>query len=407
VVRVLFAAPFARTATLRFARALGELPGVRLALVTQEPLERVPEVLRERLAGHWRVADCRDPAQLVAAARGVVGQIGGPPERLLGILEHLQVPLAQAREALGLPGLSVEAAHNFRHKSRMKTVLRDAGLPCARYRLVHGEVEAKVFARETGFPLVVKPPEGAGAQGTHRLDDGAALDEALALFRPSVERPLLLEEFMAGEEYSFDSVLVRGRPVWHSVSRYLPAPLEVLRNPWIQWCVLLPREIDGPPWSDVVTPGFAAVRALGLTTGLSHLEWFRLRDGRIAISEVGARPPGAQLTSLLSWAHDHDFYRAWAHLMVFDEFHPPERHHAVGAAYLRGQGRGRVKAVHGVEEVQRELGHLVVEAELPRSGQAPTGTYEGEGYVIVRHPDTAVVEQALARIVRGLSVELG
>jgi hypothetical protein len=47
-----------------------------------------------------------------------------------------------------------------------------------------------------------------------------------------------------------------------------------------------------------------------------------------------------------------------------------------------------------------------VEARLPEPGQ-PAGTdYLGEGYAIVRDPDTAVVEDALQRIVSGVRVEL-
>ena len=39
-------------------------------------------------------------------------------------------------------------------------------------------------------------------------------------------------------------------------------------------------------------------------------------------------------------------------------------------------------------------------------GQAPTGTYEGEGYVILRHPETAVVERALKHLISTVRVEL-
>ena len=124
----------------------------------------------------------------------------------------------------------------------------------------------------------------------------------------------------------------------------MPSPLEVLENDWIQWCVLLPRDISGPEFDPIREAGFAAIEALGLQTGLSHMEWFRLANGSIAISEVGARPPGAQISSLLSYAHDIDFYEAWPRLMVFGEFDPPERRYAAGAAYIRGQGRGRSRA---------------------------------------------------------------
>ena len=44
---------------------------------------------------------------------------------------------------------------------------------------------------------------------------------------------------------------------------------------------------------------------------------------------------------------------------------------------------------------------------MPQSGQSPSGTYEGDGFVIVRHPDTAVVERALSMLVSNIRVELG
>jgi hypothetical protein len=183
--------------------------------------------------------------------------------------------------------------------------------------------------------------------------------------------------------------------------------LEVLENPWIQWAVLLPRSIDGPEYDGIRDAAARGLRALGMDTGFSHMEWFRLREGRIALSEVAARPPGAQFTSLLSYAHDIDMYEAWARLEILGEFEAPQRRHAVGAAYLRGQGTGVVRGVHGLETLQRELGDLVVEARLPHEGQPRAESYEGEGYIILRHDDTEVVAAALRRVVEVARVELG
>ena len=213
-----------------------------------------------------------------------------------------------------------------------------------------------------------------------------------------------------GEEHTFDSVQVGGTTVWASVADYLPPPLDVLRNPWIQWTVLLPRELDDPRYAAIRDVGPAAVRALGVRDGLTHMEWFRRADGTVAVSEVGARPPGAQLSSMLGYVHDVDFYRTWCELVLLDRFDPPERKYASGCVYLRGQGpQGRpsqVRAVHGVEELQRRLGHLVVEARLPAPGQPASSDYTGEGYVIVRHPETAVVRDALQQIAEEIRVEL-
>jgi hypothetical protein len=403
---VVFAAPWFTENASRFIEAIAGVPDVRLAVVTQDRQENLAAHIRDRVAAHWRVEDVFDVGQVVGAARTLSAHFG-PIHRLFGTFEQLQVPLAEAREVLGVEGMPVEAAHNFRDKARMKTVLRDAGVPCARHRLVEDEAGAMIFAGEVGFPLVVKPPAGAGAQGTYRVEDVTSLREALRLTQPRAGLPVLLEEFVVGDEHSFETISIEGRAVWHSLTHYYPTPLEVLRNPWIQWCVVLPREVDDPKYDDIRAAAFSALEALGMDTGLSHMEWFRRRDGSVAISEVGARPPGAQITTLVSRANDIDFLGAWARVMIYGEFTPPERRYAVGAAYLRGQGTGQVKAIHGLDAAERELGRLVVDVKLPHPGQHPTGSYEGEGYVILRHPETQVVEQALLRLVSLIRVELG
>jgi D-alanine-D-alanine ligase-like ATP-grasp enzyme len=402
---IIFAAPFFMDATLRFLRSSTQLPGVDLTLVSQDPLEKLPADLRGRIAGHWRVDDALDPQQLVAAATELQRRFG-KASRFFGPLEQLQVPLAVAREALGIEGLGVDAARNFRDKARMKDVFRAAGVPCARHALAANGETAIAFAAEVGFPLVAKPPAGAGGKSTFRIDSAAQLDELLRRHPPADHSPTLLEEFVSGTEFSFDSVMCNGQLVWHSVSRYMPSPLEVMENSWIQWCVMLPRDIGGEEFEPIRRAGEAGLRALGMTTGLSHMEWFRLMDGRVAISEVGARPPGAQFTSLLSYAHDIDFYHAWPRLMVSGQFDAPPREYAAGAAYIRGQGRGTVRDIHGLDDAQRRFGDLVVEAKLPHRGQTPSGSYEGDGYIIVRHPETSVVENALSEIVSMIRVEL-
>jgi D-alanine-D-alanine ligase-like ATP-grasp enzyme len=339
-----FVAPYLLDATMRFVEAAARLPGTELALVTCEPEDSLPSELRRGLAAHWRIDDALDAGQITTAVQGV-GERIGPVQRLLAVLEQLQVPVAQAREHLSIAGMDVATARNFREKAQMKSVLRAAGVPCARYRLADSAAAAAGFATEVGFPLVVKPPAGAGAKSTFRLDDVNDLRVWLDSAPPTPGRPALLEEFLTGDEGSYDSVMVDGQIVWDSVSNYLPTPLEVLRNPWIQWMVLLPRIIDGPQYAGIRAIAPTALSALGLRSGLTHLEWFRRPDGTVAVSEVAVRPPG--------------------------------------------------------------MSSIVVESRLPEPGQVSSGSYEGDGYIIVRHRDTAVVTDAMRRLVTSVQVELG
>ncbi len=402
---VVFVAPFSFDTTLRFVNAAAEHPGASFVLVSQDPPERFPAELRRRLAAHWQVTNALDSEQLASAVTAI-GEVLGPVHRLLGTLEQLQVPLARVREKLGIEGMGTTAAENFRDKARMKDVLLAAGLPCARHRLLANAADAWEFAGEVGYPLVVKPPAGSGAKATFSVADEEALSEVLRRHPPQPGQAMLAEEFIEGEEHSFDGVSIDGKLVWHSLTHYSPAPLDAVRNPWIQWCVLLPREVDDPRYDDIRREAASALDVLGMDTGVSHLEWFRRDDDSVAISEVGARPGGAQISKLISYAHDFSFYRAWARVMIDGKWDPPERKYAAGAAFLRGQGRGRIRAVRGLDRAQRDLGPLVVEAHLPRPGQVPSSSYEGDGFVILRHRETAVVQDALKRLISTIRVEL-
>ena len=407
MLTVFFAAPYLTPSAARMVTATAALPGVRLGVVTQDAQENAPREVQRAIAQHWRVDDVTDLGQLSGAVDALTQRLGRP-DRLFGAYEQLQVPLAQVRERIGLPGLPVEAAVNFRDKARMKEVLRAAGVPCARHALVTSAEGAMAFVEEVGYPVVVKPPAGAGSVATFRVERHDQLARALAAASPGEGRPALLEEFVVGDEHSFETMSVDGRAAWHSITRYYPTPLEATRQPWIQWCVVLPREVDDARYDDIRRVGAKALDALGMTSGLTHMEWFRRRDGSLAVSEVAARPPGAQITTLVSRSTDSDFVRAWAELMVFNTFAPPERKYAAGVAFLRAQGAagGVIRAVHGVDRLSDATRALVTDAQMPFLGAGPRPSYEGDGWIVVRHPETAAVERALSEIISTVRVEL-
>ena len=403
---VVFAAPILSENASRMIEAAASLPGVRLAVVTQDPAEKLSPQMAQMISAHWRVNDILDPAQLEWGVEELAKRLGGI-DRLFGAYEQLQVPLAEVREKLGIEGMKPEVANRFRDKSEMKNVLRANGLPSAKHTLAENAKDALAFANEVGFPVVVKPPAGAGSIATFKADDEASLRDAVAKAAPHRGDPALIEEFIVGDEYSLETISIDGVAVWHSLTHYYPNPLDVVRNKWIQWCVVSPREVEDERYDDIRDAGSRALQALGMETGLSHMEWFRRRDGSIAISEVAARPPGAQITTLNSRAHDIDFVQAWAEVMIFGTFQRPTRKYAVGIAFLRGQGNGRIRAVHGLDLVQREMGNLVVDVRLPVPGAMPASSYEGDGYIILRHPETSIVENALKRLISVVRVELG
>jgi phosphoribosylaminoimidazole carboxylase (NCAIR synthetase) len=398
---VIFVAPFPIETTMRFVKAASKLDDVRLLGIVTNPPEGDERRLYHDVVRITRPLDLGDILEAVEVLRRRHGQ----PHRLIGILEPLMVELAEARARFGIDGTRPEVADLFRDKARMKDALRAAGLPVARHKLVTSEGDARAFAEQVGFPMVLKPPAGMGAKATFRVSSLAELLRAAAGMHVSAEAPVLAEEMLRGRESSFETVTISGKPqVWSSV-QYLPPCLEVVENPWIQWTTVLPRELDAPVYEKARKMGFAAIEALGLDSGFTHMEWFEKEDGSLAIGEIAQRPPGANITRMTGLAHDVDPYRAWARAVVDDELDAPwKQRYAVGCAYLRGMGQGRVVSVTGVHEVHEAVGKWVAEAKLPTIGAPKADTYEGDGYVIVRHESTDAVRAMLKTIIETVRV---
>ena len=408
---VVFVAPRFLENTNRYVRAFAELDGITLSLVSADPEEAIPAPLRPRVAGHYRIADPLDAAQLTEAV-GAIGRSIGRVDRLAGVLEQLQTPMAEVRDALGIEGLTGAVARNFRDKDRMKEVLRARGVPVARSALARSLAEVRAFVDQVGFPVIVKPQAGLGSRATHRVE--SELDLA-GLPPPSPGRPLQVEEFVRAREHTCETVTIRGVPVWRSGTRYFPSPLEVLETPWIQYAVLLPREEDDPTWTrfhsingDALAALFGDLAGTAAGTALTHMEWFLREDGSCLVNEVGARPPGVHIMPLMGLAHETDLFSDWARLMALDSFTPKPRRFAAGSAFFRGHGGGsRVVAVEGVERAVAECGDALVELRAPKVGQPRADGYEGEGWAIVMHESTEGLKRALRSLIENIQVRYG
>ena len=123
---VVFVAPYALEATVRFVDAVAHVEDARVGLVSSDAVEAFPEPVRRAIAGHWRTDDCLDVDQLVNATSRMQAHLGSV-DRLVAILENLQVPLGAVRDRMGIEGLGAAVADNFRDKSRMKAAFEAAG----------------------------------------------------------------------------------------------------------------------------------------------------------------------------------------------------------------------------------------------------------------------------------------
>src|ERR1051326_6292210 len=304
----------------------------------------------------------------------------GSLERIVTPQETLLEPVALANEALGLPGLSVGAVRRTLDKSQLKATLRATGLNTPRYRVVSSFVEARVFATEIGFPIVLKSPSGSGALATFLINN----EEALQKVFPEPVEPFIAEQYITGQELCIDTITIDNEPCFHSICCYQPSILQAIEHPDTQWTCVMPREMNS--YTHFIEQGLAAIRILNVGNAMTHMEGFIDANGRAWFTDATLRPAGARIAPMLAHAYDIDPYRAWARVAVDGCFDGPwERKYATGTIFLRSSGVGTVQHVDGIERVEHEFKDLLADVRWPRIGANKSATYTGDGFVTVRH----------------------
>jgi phosphoribosylaminoimidazole carboxylase (NCAIR synthetase) len=362
--------------------------GARVSVISERPAEALPAELREGLFQHERVRSVVDEHAVTEAVRRLSQR--ARVDRLEATVEAHVLAASHVREALGIHGTLSRSAWLCRDKPAMKDAVRAAGLPCAASARVKSADDARAFAKNVGYPLICKPLDGAGASGTHKVANDAELDQALGALRVPAGREIAIEEFLSGHEGFYDTLSVNGQVVLDFACHYYPNVLEAMRTRWISPQIVCSNRIDGEGYRDVRALGQQVIRALGIWTSATHMEWFR-GDKGLKFSEIGCRPPGVGVWDLYCAANEFDLYAAWAHAIVHENVpFKPSRKYSAGMIALRPDRDGVISHYDGVDEIRRRYGPHVLDMHLPPPGTPTQGVeagYMANAWVRMRHPD--------------------
>ncbi|MGH9464087.1 MAG: ATP-grasp domain-containing protein, partial [Thermoanaerobaculia bacterium] len=352
-----------------------------------QPAAALPEPVRRVLRRHLQVPSLWDEQGVAGELRRLAQEL--PIDRVECLWEPGMLLAAGLREALRLPGLTVAETVPFRDKEEMKRALDRAGIRTPRHARAGSERACREAAERIGYPLIVKPIAGAGSADTHRLDAPADLERVLPGLRHVPE--VSVEEFIDGEEFTFDAVSIEGRLAYAGVCWYRPKPLWGRTIEWISPQTVALRDLEARELQPGRAMGEAVLAALGFRTGFTHMEWFLTPRGEAVFGEIAARPPGARSVEIMNAAGDIDLYRGWAEAVVKGRFSQPTRrlHNAI-VVFKRARGQGRIQRIEGLESLFCRYAPHIVEVDLLPVGAARRdwkATLLSDGHLIVRHPD--------------------
>ncbi len=392
-MRVVFLSPRYPPEMREFTRGLAEV-GVEVFGVG----DGTPDAeLRRYLSGYLEVPSLLDEEDVVARVHNWVR--GHHIDHVLANWEPLVMTAARLRERFGLGGMSVDTVRGFRDKQLMKDRVAAAGLRVPRAQRVHSIADVWKAIEAIGYPAIIKPISGAGSADTYKISSADELTAVLPQLRHVAEA--ICEEFIAGDEYTYDAVCIDGVPAYESVTQYLPNALEMRSQEWVSPIMISVRDLDQPHLRPGIELGRGVLRALGMGDGMVHMEWFRTPTGEVVFGEIACRPGGACVVDLMNYTSDIDLFREWARVATHRTFEAPtERKYNVAIVFKRAQGHGRISRMVGLTELYQRYRPHIVEDTLLRPGTPRRdwkATLLSDGYIVMRHPDLAVArEMAMA-----------
>lgn len=283
--------------------------GATVAGIGWESYDKLRPELKDSLTEYCHVPDMGNYEHVHRAAAYLLSRVGRF-DRIVSQEEHWIDLEAVLRLDFNVSGKNSDEIRDSRHKSLMKKVYRNAGIPVAAGELASDTLAARQLIERVGFPIIAKPDKGVGACATYKIHDEAELEEFF--LRKSRETPYILEEFMEGHIESFDGLTGKdGSIVFYTAHRFGNDIMTTVNNDdHVHYWSL--REIP----EDLEDYGRRSVAAFDVRERFFHLEFIRSPEGELRAMEANIRPPGGLTTDMFNYANDIDVYKAWADIVV-------------------------------------------------------------------------------------------
>ncbi|MFJ4622041.1 acetyl-CoA carboxylase biotin carboxylase subunit family protein [Streptomyces sp. NPDC088812] len=271
-----------------------------------------------KIAHMVRVADVNDVEVLRSCLVEITEKVG-PVDQLIALSEFTLEIAARVRQDLGIPGPTPDEVAVYRDKVRMKEVLAEAGVRVPRFARCTDAGDALSFAAGCGYPLILKPVDGAASIGVHRVDDETALRELL----PSLDLSRYeIEEFVPGHIHHVDGYADdKGGVPFQVASAYVNDCLSFGAGAPLGSVVLNESDLR------LRIEEFAreCVRALGLRTTPFHLELFVTDSGELVFLEIGGRVGGSEVPYVVNRLFGVNLYEVWLRSLAGERIDVPAK----------------------------------------------------------------------------------
>ncbi|HAH37323.1 MAG TPA: ATPase, partial [Algoriphagus sp.] len=130
------------------------------------------------------------------------------------------------RESLRIPGMGQTTGRFFRDKLAMRIKAQDSGLRVPAFSPLFNDEDINLFADHISAPWVLKPRSEASAHGIIKVNSKEELWHHINELGDN-RLYYLVEQFKPGDVYHADGLLLNGKSLFLTVSKYLATPMEI------------------------------------------------------------------------------------------------------------------------------------------------------------------------------------
>jgi len=346
--------------------------GVNVLGLADDSYESLRPELRHALREYYKVTSMANYDELVRAVGYFIHHYG-KIDRLESHNEYWMESDARLRTDFNIHGLQNDGLARVRRKSEMKKIFNKAGVPTAPGMLIEDITQACACAAEVGYPIIIKPDIGVGADKTYKIEREADLKAYLEKNPTSV---FFLEKFIEGIIITFDGLTDQnGRIVFSSSAQYSEGVMEsVVYDHDVFFYTL--RGIA----ADIEELGYKIVDTFSVCERFFHFEFFRTPDDGLLALEINLRPPGGTILDMMNFANDIDLFTEYANVLVQNRF-IAEYSYPYHVAHIGRKFNKRY--LHRHEEILARFGKMVVQHGFLPDVFAPV---MGNYFYLVRAP---------------------
>ena len=225
------------------------------------------------------------------------------PDAVATIASDLaNITVSKVAAGLGLPGNTPECIEISTNKYAMRSAFLNAGIPTPAFYKVD-QVQDELYKMK--LPVIVKPTDRSGSRAITKITDFKDLEGAIRdAVEQSFEKKAIVEEYIEGNEYSYETISYRGKHTNLAVTKkYTTGAPHFIETGHCE-----PSDLSKETLEKVHKTMYAALDALKITDGASHGEFKVTPEGDIRIIEIGSRMGGDCIGSdLVPLSTGYDF----------------------------------------------------------------------------------------------------